>query len=112
MDPGSEGWSGRRPRMGCTGCCVQPFSTGPSLLVDSCARGTSRWNSESADPPSARHLTRLEEEGLIVKFPFRGAFVVEVSAQDVAEIASVRLLVEPYAWNWLSKRCAVPSGPG
>src|SRR5688572_30270428 len=32
-----------------------------------------------------------------MKIPFRGAFVVEVSAQDVAEIASVRLLVEPYA---------------
>ena len=32
-----------------------------------------------------------------MKIPFRGAFVVEVSAQDVAEIASIRLLVEPYA---------------
>jgi len=34
---------------------------------------------------------------LIVKIPFRGAFVVEVSARDVAEITSIRLLVEPYA---------------
>ena len=32
-----------------------------------------------------------------MKIPFRGAFVVEVSAQDVAEIASIRLRVEPYA---------------
>ena len=47
--------------------------------------------------PLREALSRLEEEGLIVKIPFRGAFVVEVSAQDVAEIASVRLLVEPYA---------------
>ena len=47
--------------------------------------------------PLREALTRLEEEGLIVKIPFRGAFVVEVSAQDVAEIASIRLLVEPYA---------------
>ncbi len=47
--------------------------------------------------PLREALTRLEEEGLIVKIPFRGAFVVEVSADDVAEIASVRLLVEPYA---------------
>ncbi len=47
--------------------------------------------------PLREALTRLEEEGLIVKFPFRGAFVVEVSARDVAEIASIRLLVEPYA---------------
>jgi DNA-binding GntR family transcriptional regulator len=47
--------------------------------------------------PLREALTRLEEEGLIVKIPFRGAFVVEVSAQEVAEIASIRLLVEPYA---------------
>ena len=47
--------------------------------------------------PIREALTRLEEEGLVVKIPFRGAFVVEVSGQDVAEIASIRLLVEPYA---------------
>jgi DNA-binding GntR family transcriptional regulator len=47
--------------------------------------------------PLREALTRLEEEGLIVKVPFRGAFVAEVSAEEVAEIASVRLLVEPYA---------------
>lgn len=47
--------------------------------------------------PLREALTRLEEEGLILKVPFRGAFVAEVSAQEVAEIASIRLLVEPYA---------------
>lgn len=47
--------------------------------------------------PLREALTRLEEEGLVVKIPFRGSFVVEVSARDIAEIASVRLLVEPYA---------------
>jgi len=47
--------------------------------------------------PLREALTRLEEEGLVVKVPFRGAFVAEVSAQDVAEIASIRLRVEPYA---------------
>jgi DNA-binding GntR family transcriptional regulator len=47
--------------------------------------------------PLREALTKLEEEGLVVKIPFRGAFVVEVSAEDIAEIASIRLLVEPYA---------------
>jgi DNA-binding GntR family transcriptional regulator len=47
--------------------------------------------------PLREALTRLEEDGLIVRIPFRGAFVVEVSARDVAEIASVRLRVEPFA---------------
>lgn len=47
--------------------------------------------------PLREALTRLEEEGLVVKIPFRGAFVAEVSAQDIAEITSLRRLVEPYA---------------
>jgi DNA-binding GntR family transcriptional regulator len=47
--------------------------------------------------PLREALTRLEEEGLVVKIPFRGAFVTEVSAHDVAEIASIRLRVEPLA---------------
>jgi len=47
--------------------------------------------------PLREALTKLEDEGLVAKIPFRGAFVVEVSAQDVAEIASIRLRVEPLA---------------
>ena len=47
--------------------------------------------------PLREAMTKLEEEGLIVKVPFKGSFVVQVSAQEVAEIASVRALVEPYA---------------
>ena len=47
--------------------------------------------------PLREALTKLEEEGLVVRIPFRGSFVVEVSARDVAEIAAIRVLVEPYA---------------
>lgn len=47
--------------------------------------------------PLREALTKLEEEGLVEKIPFRGAFVVEVSSRDVAEIASIRLRVEPLA---------------
>jgi DNA-binding GntR family transcriptional regulator len=47
--------------------------------------------------PLREALMRLEEEGLILKVPFRGAFVAEVSAEEIAEISSIRLLVEPYA---------------
>lgn len=47
--------------------------------------------------PLREAMTKLEEDGLIVKIPFRGAFVVEISARDIAEIASIRLRVEPYA---------------
>ena len=61
--------------------------------------------------PLREALTRLEEEGLIVKIPFRGAFVVEVSAQDVAEIASIRLLVEPYAAELSAEALRGPERP-
>ena len=61
--------------------------------------------------PLREALTRLEEEGLIVKFPFRGAFVAEVSAQDVAEIASIRLLVEPYALELALEALSGPERP-
>ena len=61
--------------------------------------------------PLREALTRLEEEGLIVKIPFRGAFVVEVSPQDVAEIASIRLLVEPYAGELALETLRGPERP-
>ena len=61
--------------------------------------------------PLREALTRLEEEGLIVKIPFRGAFVVEVSARDVAEIASIRLLVEPYAGELALETLRGPERP-
>ena len=91
MDPSSSGWSsGRRRRTASTACCVPPSLTGPCLLVDSCASAHIAADLGISRSPLREALTRLEEEGLIVKIPFRGAFVVEVSARDVAEIASIR----------------------
>ena len=77
---------------------------------DSCARGTSR-RTRHQPVPLREALTRLEEEGLVVKIPFRGAFVVEVSAQEVAEIASIRLLVEPYAGELALEALRGPERP-
>jgi DNA-binding GntR family transcriptional regulator len=61
--------------------------------------------------PLREALTRLEEEGLIVKIPFRGAFVAQVSAEDVAEIASIRLCVEPYAGKLSMEALRGPARP-
>jgi DNA-binding GntR family transcriptional regulator len=47
--------------------------------------------------PLREALTRLEEEGLVEKIPFRGAFVAEVSQRSVDEIANLRAILEPYA---------------
>lgn len=47
--------------------------------------------------PLREALTKLEEDGLVVRIPFRGSFVAEVSPETIAEIASLRYLVEPYA---------------
>ncbi|MFI7067507.1 GntR family transcriptional regulator [Kribbella sp. NPDC050124] len=47
--------------------------------------------------PLREALTKLEEEGLVARYRFKGAFVAEVSPETIAEIAAVRFLVEPYA---------------
>ncbi|MDX3524276.1 GntR family transcriptional regulator [Streptomyces scabiei] len=61
--------------------------------------------------PLREALTKLEEEGLVVKYPYRGAFVVEVSAREVAEIDSVRLHVEPYAAELSAEALRGPERP-
>ena len=61
--------------------------------------------------PLREALTKLEEEGLVVRIPFRGAFVAEVSAHDIAEIASVRLRVEPYAAELSAEALRGPERP-
>ena len=47
--------------------------------------------------PLREALSRLADEGLVVKYAFRGAFVAEVKAEVVEEIVSLRLRLEPFA---------------
>lgn len=47
--------------------------------------------------PLREAFTRLEEEGLVERIAFRGAFVTQVSPKTIEEIAVMRYLVEPYA---------------
>jgi DNA-binding GntR family transcriptional regulator len=47
--------------------------------------------------PLREALRILEEEDLVVRIPFRGAFVAEVGPTVVAEITSLRLRLEPFA---------------
>ena len=47
--------------------------------------------------PLREALSKLEEEGLVVKVPFRGAFLAEVGPKVVEEIATLRLRLEPFA---------------
>jgi DNA-binding GntR family transcriptional regulator len=47
--------------------------------------------------PLREALRALEEEGLVVRIPFKGAFVAEVGPTVVEEIASLRLRLEPFA---------------
>ena len=47
--------------------------------------------------PLREAFSRLEEEGLLERVAFRGAFVSQVSPQTIEEIAVLRYLVEPYA---------------
>ncbi|GLP76694.1 GntR family transcriptional regulator [Mycobacterium antarcticum] len=47
--------------------------------------------------PLREALAMLVDEGLVVKIAYRGAFVAEVSAEGMAEIASLRKRLEPFA---------------
>lgn len=54
--------------------------------------------------PLREAFSRLEEEGLIVRIAFRGAFVTEVSERTVTEIAQLRFLLEPHAAEHSAQR--------
>jgi DNA-binding GntR family transcriptional regulator len=47
--------------------------------------------------PLREAMRRLEEQGLVVKIPFRGTFVAEVTQETIAEITALRAVLEPYA---------------
>ncbi|MBA4861084.1 GntR family transcriptional regulator [Streptomyces sp. PSKA54] len=56
--------------------------------------------------PVREALLRLEVEGLIKLYPKKGALVLPVSAQEIADVVETRLLVEEHA-----ARKAVPATP-
>ncbi|NUS55358.1 MAG: GntR family transcriptional regulator [Streptomycetaceae bacterium] len=56
--------------------------------------------------PVREGLLRLEAEGLIRLYPKKGALVLPVSAQEIADVAETRQLVEAHA-----ARKAVPASP-
>ncbi len=57
--------------------------------------------------PVREALLRLEVEGLIKLYPKKGALVLPVSAQEIADVVETRQLVEVHA-----ARKAVPARPG
>lgn len=57
--------------------------------------------------PVREALLRLEAEGLIKLYPKKGALVLPVSAQEIADVVETRLLVEEFA-----ARKAVLTSPG
>ncbi|MEV4440282.1 GntR family transcriptional regulator [Streptomyces sp. NPDC049577] len=57
--------------------------------------------------PVREALLRLEAEGLLKLYPKKGALVLAVSAQEIADVVETRLLVEKHAAGK-----AVPAPPG
>src|ERR671939_1868436 len=47
--------------------------------------------------PVREALLRLESEGLVALYPKRGALVLPVSAQEIADVIEARTLVEVHA---------------
>lgn len=54
--------------------------------------------------PVREALTKLEEEGLVVRLPRRGARVAELSPVDIAEISSMRVLLEGFVVRRVTTR--------
>ncbi|MEU3772202.1 GntR family transcriptional regulator [Streptomyces sp. NPDC032472] len=57
--------------------------------------------------PVREALLRLETEGLLKLYPKKGALVLPVSVQEIADVIETRLLVEEF-----TVRGAVPASPG
>ncbi|MGW7329885.1 GntR family transcriptional regulator [Streptomyces sp. NPDC054840] len=57
--------------------------------------------------PVREALLRLETEGLLKLYPKKGALVLQVSAQEIADVLETRMLVEEF-----TVRRAVPAPPG
>ncbi len=47
--------------------------------------------------PVREALRQLEEEGLVVSIPYKGTFVNRLGPDQIAEIASLRMVLEPFA---------------
>ena len=87
----------------------QPSSTAPCPLVGS-SRGDIAADLGISRSPLREALSRLEEEGLVVKIPFRGAFVVEVSAQDSQRSPRSACSSSRMPVSWLWKPCVARNG--
>jgi DNA-binding GntR family transcriptional regulator len=54
--------------------------------------------------PVREALTRLENEGLVVNYPYRGRFVADITVEDIREIYDLRRLIEGRAVESLGQR--------
>jgi len=74
-----------------------------AIITGKLASGTHLVEAALADKlhvsrgPVREALVRLEQEGLVVNYPYRGRFVAGLSADDIREIYSLRTLLESYA---------------
>ncbi len=76
------------------------LSPGQKLIEGEIARqfGVSR-------SPVREAIQDLEQQGYVVKRPRRGTFVVELTPQDVAEVFSLRILLEGFAAVVVGRSC-------
>jgi DNA-binding GntR family transcriptional regulator len=54
--------------------------------------------------PVREALTKLEDEGLVVRLPRRGARVAQLSPKSIAEVSSMRVLLEGFVVRRVSER--------
>lgn len=54
--------------------------------------------------PIREALRQLELEGLVYSIPHKGAFVAGVTAQDIEDIYTIRMLLDGLAARWAARR--------
>jgi DNA-binding GntR family transcriptional regulator len=54
--------------------------------------------------PIRQALGQLEREGLVMRRPNRGSVVARLSREDLEEVYSIRLALEPLALSWAAER--------
>jgi DNA-binding GntR family transcriptional regulator len=83
---------------------TRQVAPGEKISVDEVAHGLGVSRTPVTDA-----LKRLASDGLVVIMPRRGTFVSEVTARDIAEMFDIRLLIETYAAELITRNGRIES---
>ena len=84
--------------------CARRSTPGSTPLAQRLVERTLSTDLGVSHIPVREALTKLEDEGLVVRLPRRGARVAELSPVSIAEISSMRVLLEGFVVRRVTER--------